>query len=745
VRGRGGRQHYDAVAEYKTFCDNPAPLCQERNMQKGKLRHCATALVTVILLCGTLAHADPPTPPHFTEQWHDILNVTSAASGRFALADVDGDGLPDIVFTGTAGYSYSSALFVLGQQSNDNIGLKQATVLPDTTSIRRVLTASPGGVAHVYTVAEDGTVRDFAGWPLLQQRQFSIAANVTAAAVGDLYGTGGIDLVVLTQDHLHAYDLASGSPLWNYAVSGASDIALAQLDSDPALEIILATTPGLVIDGATQATDWTYIDGFGGYLATGPLVAGGGTQWVGASAWNQFTVFRASPWSPLWSANVFNISAIGTADLDHNGQDVILEGDGQWGAVHVYDPNTQQERFNIPNPGWGVNAVVAADLDGDGVPEIAFAATEGYGAASIEVVDSMSGQVKWSFTSQDGVFAPTALGDVDGDGREEFVVAANTGNVAGQVEIFDASSGALKWQSPAFIGNANDPFYISTSRILLVPHATDNAMDIVFAGSSTYSGRITVMDGATHNVKLQIGAYSSGPMPDRYLVDAALVDFDNDGVLDYVAATEPADTGASGAQLYVFSGKDGHTLWTSVAMGSGFSNIVSVLVTGPATDPASELIAVLPDSLRAYNIQTHLLDWTLLATTDGATFVPLGASSPEIALFQHNGALSFYNATTHAYLRGLALSAPLNAVLPLDGKVDHLLLASGEALSVVNGVDGSVLAETDVLGQGLGLGNQLAATKHGPNLWGVGSGNAFGVFIHEFELSDQLFSDGFGN
>lgn len=714
-------------------------------MLKGKWRFCLSALAMVILLCGNRAHANPPSPPQFTEEWHDVLNITSPAAGRFALADLDSDGLPDAVFTGTAGYSYSSALFVLGRQSNGDIGLKQAIVLPDTTSMRRVLTASPGGVAHIYTLAEDGTVRDFAGWPLVQQRQFSVAANVVAAAVGDVSGTGSDELVVLTQDHLYAYDVDSGMPLWNYSVAGASDIALAQLDSDPALEIIVAATPGLVIDGVTQATDWSYIDGFGGYLATGPLVVGGGTQWVGASAWNQFTVFRSSPWSPLWSASVFNITAIATADLDHNGENVILEGDGQWGAVHVYDPNTQQERFNIPNPGWGVNAVVAADLDGDGVPEIAFAAMQSFNAETIEVVDSLSGQVKWSFTPQDGVFAPVALGDVDGDGHEEFVVAANNGNDAGQVKIFDAGSGALRWQSPALIGNADDPFYISTSRILLVPHTGDSAMDIVLAGTSVYAGRITVMDGGTHDVKLQIGTYSSGPMPDRDLIDAALVDFDNDGVPDYVVATEPADTGASGAQLQVFSGQDGHTLWTSVAMGSGFSNIVSVLVTGPATAPASELIAVLPNSLRAYNIQTHLLDWTLLATADGATYVPQGANGPEIAVFQHNGALTFYNAKDHTYLRALTLPAPLNAVLAMDGDVRNLLVASGEALAVVDGVGGSVRAQTDVLGQNLGLGNQLAVSKQGANLWDVGSGNAFGAFRHRFELSDQIFSDGFGN
>jgi hypothetical protein len=41
----------------------------------------------------------------------------------------------------------------------------------------------------------------------------------------------------------------------------------------------------------------------------------------------------------------------------------------------------------------------------------------------------------------------------------------------------------------------------------------------------------------------------------------------------------------------------------------------------------------LPGGLRAYNIQTQLLDWTLLVVSDGAIYVPHGASGPEIAVF----------------------------------------------------------------------------------------------------------------
>src|SRR5262249_40289911 len=150
-----------------------------------------------------------------------------------------------------------------------------------------------------------------------------------------------------------------------------------------------------------------------------------------------------------------------------------------------------------------------------------------YTAAAFEIVDSSSGAIKWSFTPWQGTFSAVALGDLDGNGGEELVAAANDGSSYGTVAIFDAATGAGNWQSSSFIGNANDPFYISTAKILLAPHKTGGGMDVVLAGTSIYSGRITVFDGASHAVKLQIGAYASGPMDSREVIDAALVDYDN--------------------------------------------------------------------------------------------------------------------------------------------------------------------------------------------------------------------------
>lgn len=703
-------------------------------------------MATLAFLAGTCptVHGALVTVPRFVEIGHDVASFDSTARGRFARADVDGDGLPDLVFSGMSG---SPILFALGRQADGSIGLKQAKLVADDGNLARILAWSTAGTTHIFSIADNGSVREYRDWPMVEQRQFNVATGVVAAAIGDVDADGNDDLLVLTQTGLHAYSVATGQEEWSYAVAGATDLALAQLDADPALEIILGgIAPGLVLDGATRATDWQYVDGFGVQLATGALSAGGGVQWVGAAGWSQFTIFRASPWSPLWSGIAAqDIGAIATANLDNNGRDVILLGDGQWGAVHVYDSSTHQERLNIANSGWGINAVASADLDGDGIPEIVFATAQASFSNSslLTIADSRSGVVKWQLAPSSGAYIPTSLGDIDGDGREELVAAATGGSPA-SIAVFDAQTGALKWSSPAFIGNANDPFYISTASIKLVPHATTPGMDIVLAGTSIYDGRIVVVDGADMSVKLQIGTYASGPMQSRTIVDLALLDYNGDGVKDYAVATQPATTGANGALLQVFSGTDGQLLWNSVAMGNGFAGINGVLVANaPGNSSDSELVAVLPNSLRAYNSRTQLLDWVLAATCDGAAYIHDGSNGPEIAVFLQSGAVTFYDASTQAYLRSFALPAPLRAVSALDGNVHTLVVSTGDALALVDGVDGTVRATTDYLGPDPALGNQLATARMSDSLWHVAVGSQAALYRHRLELSEQIFADSF--
>jgi len=691
---------------------------------------------------GTPARADAPLDPAFTEQWRVTPGLHLFGPGRIAVADLDGDELPEFVVSGSNYYGGSNALLVVGASSG-TASIKQAIILPDDPAIpvKRVLAASIAGTIHVFSIVADGTVRDFSGWPLVEKQHYSVAANVTSAAFGDLAGDGQMRLIVGTSDGLHAYDALTGVPLWDFPLEGVSDVALAQLDDDNALEVI--ASPGVVIDGATQAIDWQYIDGFGLTMATGHLLGDASTQFVGSFG-DHFIVFRAVPWSPLWSTGMDyqTIGVIVTANLDHNDRDVIVTAASQFGYINAYNSSDHQLRFTVPGFAWSVSALATASFFDAGASDLIIAGTPWTGDANLHIVDIGTGQTRWSYTPWSGILSPVAIADVDGDGRDEVVVAGSEpSGDNGTIAIFDALTGALKWKAPDPSGNAADPFYLSTSKILLVPHSVDKAMDVVLAGTSSNDGRITVFDGATHSVRLQIGSYASGPMGSRYLMDAALVDFD--GTPDYAAVTKPASTDASGALLQVFSGINGSLLWSSDPLGSGFIDVDNVLVTGPRSDPASELIEVLPWTMRAFNLQTQTVDWNLFAPSDGAFYAPHGLAGPEIVTFLNGGAVAFYDAATREYLRGFTLDAPLAALVAPGGDSHRLVAASGNALRLLDGTNGDVLASSEFLGANLGLHNQLAVRAGSSFTWDVASGTDFAVFRHRLDLSDQVFTTGF--
>ena len=694
-------------------------------------RRTRKALLGILMLGAAIAHpehvrATEPMSLGFVEAGRAVLGFDAVAS-NFAIADFDGDGFDDVAFCARSG---GTVLFVAGQASGVDVRFKQSMSIPDDGALARLVTVKIDGNRHLFTIALSGVVRDYTGWPLQQVGSYAIDPLVAAAA-GDVYANGAPVLVALTTDHVNAYVLETAEPLWSYPFTGGTGIAVAQLDADPAAEVIINAPAGRVIDGATQAIDWQYDGPFGADLASGHLIGDGTTQFFGA-VYTSFNVFRGAPWTALWSAGAITggIAALAAVDLDHNGRDVILQGDAQWGAVNAYDPATHLLRFSIPNPGWGIAALDAADLDGDGTAEVVFANYSSVGNTAVEAVDSNSGQIKWAFTPQGGLFAPVAIGDVDGDGQLEIVVAdamEPVYSVAGEVRIYDAVSGALKWQSP---GGS-----MGTRRILLRRHSNDLAMDIVLAGETFYDGKIVSIDGASQALKFQVYARASGPLGWRDLVDAQLVDFDHDGSDDVVVATGAGDT-----LLQVFSGSDGHLMWTSPAMAAGSPGINSVLVRGSPAD-ASELVAVLDGGLVGYKVQDPTSSWTLDAASDGATYLQ---NADEFALFRHDGSIDFYAAADRSYLHAMILPAPLNAVGSLDGSEPGLLAASAGTLTFANGSSGEIVARSPQLGANLGRGNQLAAigTNDGASL--VVGGDEVGVYRYLLEMtSDRLMQSGF--
>lgn len=697
------------------------------------LRRCRRS-ACLLALAAAIAPVDAL---ELSERWREITAGTGSNDRGMVAGDFDNDGLPDLAVA-AEGPAVIIRIEGVAQGTWRN---KQVLLSPHPDGYQGEIPVSwpRTGGDHLVLVETAGTATEYSGWPLVATRVFPVANRAQAAAIGDANADGIDELIVSTADHvLAAYSLGDGALLWT-APHAARDIELAQLDTDGALEIILASQPGLVLDGATRAEQWRYDDGFGAYLTAGHFGTDSSTWFAAARDWETMLVFRSNPLSPVWDYSDFDFDAIDACDVEQDGRDEILLADGQWGGIHVIDTATRTRRLNIGFPGHGTAGLVGRDYDGDGACDVAHASRSHYVDRLYRIYNPVSGMIEHESEPVTGTTSAIALADLDGDGRSELLMTAGTSPT--RLIVADSATGDVLWEATSSIANAHEPFYMAVQRLLVGQADADPALEIVLAGNTFYDGRVTIVDSATRAVQGQIGTYASGPLQSRGIIDAELMDYDQSPGLEVVVATQPESSGASGAKLHVLSLATGGTMWESVAMGSGFSDIVGVEIAQTDADPALEMVAILPRGLRAYDAATQLLDWsTVLSEEVIASTVD---HSTGIVVLGYADAIETRSLATREVLRRIT-TAPLSdalAVLPGGGRT-FLALQEGR-IRLYDLLDGMPLAETNWIGSSL-PGGAPAAEAHSGG-WTIASASVLGYFVHEALLVDEnkVFSNGF--
>ena len=683
-------------------------------------------IVTLLtgLAMGSSAASATPAPPSVVELGRLSLGFIPVLRGPFAIADFDADGAEDIVMAGGAGTD--ALLQVFGRRAGAYVS-KQMLVIPSSGAVR-VVARTQAGHPHLFAMAADGRGYEFTGWPLHRVRAFDVDASIGGFAIGDVDNDGNDELVVTTAwpDGVQVFDLATLALKWADPTVHGSDLLLTQLDADPALEIVVAGTPGMILDGATHATEWTYKDGFGDYLA--PYHGGGTPQFLAANAWDVMTVFQGQAYSPLWDVSVFNIGAVATYDFDGDGKDEIIEGDAQWGAVNVYDGRTHALALSIPHDAHSSAAVGAVDLEHDGAKDIAFASNDNsYGDQEVfALYDAVDGSTKWRLDR--GPSAPYAGVSVTGgaSGVLRFLFGATRAFPTETTWVqLDGLSGASLWRS------APDDEVLPDNPVASIPLPDSGAgTGFVVAGERSYVPAIVAVDDATHAVRWQLDGATGHPLEDRHVVGMAAVP----------RAAGTPDTGVAcvqqsggGARLFTFALASGQPGWESVQMSSPCVGVMADDFGGSRL-----LVAVLRGALRAYDASTHLLAWSLPETIDGATVLN-GIAGREFVVFS-GSQLLFHDAATRTVLRQFDLAQPIDAVQQLDD-IHSLIVAAGGYLLLVDGATGQVRATSEFLGSDLGAGNQLA-TKAVNGKWFVGAASSAGAFRYLVAI-DALFTNGF--
>lgn len=721
---------------------NLAFASTSRGSSRARVRLLAYVVATATT--GALAAG----APRFVEDGYRIDSVVFRSGTRIAEGDFDSDGKAELAFAAwssgeKANVERRAVLVTLDHDTIEGYRIGQTLLLAASVDPARVMGWREAGGDRLILVGKEGTARIFGGDPLTELLQFPIVNAARAASAGDVDGDGHDELLVLGAGGLYTYALPDGRLLKNYATVDHTDVAIAQLDADPAMEIMLTgafSGGGKVIDGATFATEWNHPAGFGNLLAVGDFLGNGRQQWVGAKYWYDYALFGSAPWAPIWSVTArHDTNAIGTARSPSAPRDLLLIGEGQWGALKVVDGVSGQDLLSVRNDGYSISATTGADIDGDGTDELVFTSYPSGGLTTVLTIAGVDGSDRWRFHTTEAPYYAAAHGDVDGDGNVE-LVTANKGYWHSTLTIFDATTHAPLWRSPEEV-ESNETWRTKAHAIVLRERPGISGMDIVVAGDFFFTARLYVIDGVTKQILMDTGASASGPLGDQSVVDIALVDHDGDGSKEIAVLVRDRWFG-SGLSILLWD-MQGNLIWRSMPFGDSSSVAHSLLVMPGTSSDDPQLLAVLADGVRAFDAGSGVEGWRLGAPNDGAAFVPSGSTGPELATYANDGRVWFYDATTRALLRQWQLPASLRSLQALDGHVHAMLAAVGNGLALIDGRTGQVRSQSLALSPFWPARQPVSATPVGERDWIVATPTQLALHHLRIEISDGIFVYGF--
>ncbi len=356
----------------------------------------------------------------YTDLW--VFPITNYTNSSPALADLDGDGLLEVVFAVNA-----EALYALNGEV--------------------------GSILWSYPLTE--------------------TSNSSSPVINDLDGDGKPEVVFATADTLIVLQGESGIIIWSQPIDGFIGISpcTADLDGDGTPEVIFTGTERTsAFDGETGAVLWTAE----GYIANdyGSAVAEdinlGGSAEVMACTWQPdptFCLLDGTNGSLIWSTPIpapwIKTPAAAFADLDMDGYPEIVSCSGDNDLI-VMNPDDGSIIWSVDLPGCVYSSPCLVDINGNDSLEIIVGI---YFEEELHAY-TCTGELIWKASVIYYPLGTPAIADVDGDGILEIIQTSGYPN--GAVQIFDAETGVMEWvrgfpgfaaSSPAIGDLDGDGFY----------------------------------------------------------------------------------------------------------------------------------------------------------------------------------------------------------------------------------------------------------------------------------------------
>jgi uncharacterized repeat protein (TIGR01451 family) len=405
----------------------------------------------------------------------DVSSVGRTWPG-IVVANVDGDGRPEIVTAHGGGY-----VSVYDHQGYFQNGWPQRPItrelrglsvydLDADGTMEIIVTGALGSRTNTWVYEHDGTLRQ--GWPQLSNDSgYAWGVFNDNAAIGDLDGDGVGEIVVPSDVHYVCAYEPNGVQIPAHSMYGDKDWGRVGVHVDHAVDLRgwaycgtehrpnFAHTPAAIVDVNGDGVLEAVVMGNVYNCGTSPysslyemafIFNADRTRWGGSGFdWTAIPVpdGNAGPISESWSTIESNMTNPVPVDLDGDGYLEILYPSYD-GRLHAYWLD-KTEHGNWPywvyNPGEGfrrfASEPVVADLDADGHAEVIFTSwvqKETYRTGKLHILDYLGNPLQEldlppAYGSPDwngGLAAPT-LANLDADADLEVVVnTSHSGFVA---------------------------------------------------------------------------------------------------------------------------------------------------------------------------------------------------------------------------------------------------------------------------------------------------------------------------